>query len=254
MRDGGRLSRCSATDAGCRRSGRVGAWVERTWKSGGHPSFRCCAVIRRTSGSCGLFELFVPSIIRLSSTGQPGLHQAYKHLIYSLTGNERSRLSWRGFRVFQLRWQGTEVMDSRTHLSSSPPPPLPACWLLSSGLDKSVYERSIGGKVPFCFILLLSVLSRSKPGWQFAFCCVVLKTWQTDVCGRASAARAWQVWPSHSSRLGLVFLSMNVKGKKKSTFGRTAFGRNKVLYISFSKVNECLKPFLILLCIYPALF
>lgn len=156
--EGWRWCRCSAKDAVCRRLRWVGAWVERTWKSGGHPSLRCCAVIRQTSGSCGLFELFVPSIIRLSSAGHPGLHQAYKHLIYSLTGDERRRLSWRGFRVFWLRWQGTEVMDSRTQPSQTPfPTPTPAPPSVLTPLIQAFHESSIRGRILFCFILLLSV-------------------------------------------------------------------------------------------------
>lgn len=104
--------------------GRVSGWVLRTWESGGHLSLRCCAVIRRTSGSCGLFELFVSLIIRL---GYSALHQAHKDLIYSLTGNERTQQSWRIQGLLALLTgdradgQPATELNAHKHLSSAPP-------------------------------------------------------------------------------------------------------------------------------------
>jgi len=66
-------------------------WVARRWKRGGHSSLLCWAVIRRPSGSSGLFELYVPLIIHL---GCSALSQAHKDLIYSFTGNERTWRCW----------------------------------------------------------------------------------------------------------------------------------------------------------------
>lgn len=104
-------------------------WVARRWKSGGHPSLLCCTVIRRPSGSSGLFELYVPLIIHL---GCSALGQTHKDLIYSLAGNERTWRCWAESRDCQE----IELMDglqrhstptttppfSTQHLSS---PPLP---------------------------------------------------------------------------------------------------------------------------------
>lgn len=76
--EGWRLAR------GNRLAGRLGGWCG-DGTGFGHPSLFCLAVIRRPSGSGGLFELYVPLIIHL---GRGRLGQAHKDLIYSPAGNE----------------------------------------------------------------------------------------------------------------------------------------------------------------------
>lgn len=103
------------------QAGRQTGWVANTWNSGGHPSLRCCAVIRRPSGSRGLFELYVPLIIHL---GCSALRQAHKDLIYSLAGNERTWRRWAGIRDGQPGCQEIELMDGlQCHSTPTTPPP-----------------------------------------------------------------------------------------------------------------------------------
>lgn len=140
-------------------------WVARRWKSGGHPSLLCCAVIRRPSGSSGLFELYVPLIIHL---GCSALGQAHKDLIYSLAGNERTWRCWAGSRDCWPCCQEIELMDGlQCHSTPTATPPFSTehpflthpylssypALLYSSGLNKSFYGRSVGAEMYSCFIL-----------------------------------------------------------------------------------------------------
>ena len=68
----------------------------------------CYVVIRRPSGSSGLFELYVPLIIHLRCSA---LSQAHKGLIYSRAGNERSWRCWAGSSDCWPRCQVIELMD-----------------------------------------------------------------------------------------------------------------------------------------------
>lgn len=103
------------------QAGRLTGWVARRWKSGGHPSLLCCAVIRRPSGSSGLFELYVPLIIHL---GCSALGQAHKDLIYSLAGNERTWRRWAESRDCWPRCQEIELMDGlQCHSTPTTTPP-----------------------------------------------------------------------------------------------------------------------------------
>lgn len=90
-------------------------WVVRRWERGGHPSLLCCTVIRRPSGSSGLFELYVPLIIHL---GCSALGQAHKDLIYFLAGNERTWRCWAESRNCWPCCQEIELMYDLQHSST----------------------------------------------------------------------------------------------------------------------------------------
>lgn len=155
MRDGRRAGVQPAKQAGW-QSG----WVAWRWESGGHPSLLCCAVIRRPSGSSGLFELYVPLIIHL---GCSALGQAHKDLIYSLAGNEGTWRSWPESSDCWPCCQEIELMDGLQRHSTpttTPPFPNPALPLLTPQLDfshlgslKSFYGCSGTAEINFCFIL-----------------------------------------------------------------------------------------------------
>lgn len=79
----------------------------------------------------------------------------------------------------------TAELNTHKHLSS---PPLPPCWLLSSGLDKSFYERSVGAKILFCFILLLSVhIAEAVQNWDGNLHFAVS-------CSKTARLTNWCVW------------------------------------------------------------
>lgn len=105
----------------CRLVGRLGGW-RGGGRGGGHPSLLCRTVIRRPSGSSGLFELYVPLIIHL---GCSALSQAHKELIYFLAGNERTWWCWAESRDCWPCCQEIELMDGLQYCSTpTTTPPL----------------------------------------------------------------------------------------------------------------------------------
>lgn len=109
-----------ASSQGSRLAGRPGGW-----RGGGRVEatrpLLCCAVIRRPSGSSGLFELYVPLIIHL---GCSALGQAHKDLIYSLAGNEGTWRSWPESSDCWPCCQEIELMDGlQRHSTPTTTPP-----------------------------------------------------------------------------------------------------------------------------------
>lgn len=136
-----------------RLAGRLGGWEVRRWERVGHPSPLCCAVIRRPSGSGGLFELYVPLIIHL---GRRTLDRAHKDLIYALIGNERSWRCWAEIWDCCPHCQEIEVMDGTQRNSTCPKAPPSSPTISHISLSTSLVPSRLVFYAEYMFLKLNS--------------------------------------------------------------------------------------------------